>query len=413
MEKQRIIIGVLIGIGAVSLALISLTLSSTWLWWEMMPKGSEVAFSIESGAANSMLNSLSEIKNTIGPISSIEPFITTSKKIAFAKKGSTQTLIVVGKWGDMAKNQSSLIQEGWQFSKKANVFFAYKSKDTSVLVAKGKMSSMAAASIRMWAVIFHGKQPIQPIAIAAIQKNQFPGLEKSLGLVAHHYKKGILAVIDAAEADRAPLNPKQANETKDMVNLFSDTRDILALPKELLLLIPPSEKKILYSKVVEQVGLGKVLKQVLAEMDSLNSVLIFRGRQTAVIGTNKDGNAFIKAIKPHIETQDGYNYPQRRAFKLPDGTLGYEYRPAVANKSWIHTSPECEYFEGKQQTWWACASNSKGAIGNSESDTLSAVKNSTDWSWYLKIAQIKQIQSDKDITAAMVGNNSRALLYIK
>ena len=413
MEKQKIIIGILVAIGAAMIAAISLTLSSNWLWWEMIPKDNEITFSVESGAAHSVLNTISGAKNNVESLASAAAFINTSKKIAFAKKGNSQTLVVVSNWADISKNESSLLQEGWQFSKKANIFFAHRSENDDVLPANEQMSNVFAASLRMWVVILSEKQPVQPIAIASIKEHQLPGLAKSMGLVAQHYKKGILVVIDAADAGLAPLEPKQANETKDIINLFSDSRDILALPKELLSLIPPSEKKVLYSKVVEQAGLGKVTKQVLSEMDTLDSMVIVRASDAAVIGTSQNGSTFVKAIKRHIETQDGYNYPQRRAFKLPDGTLGYEYRPAAANKNWIHTSPECEYYEGKEQTWWACISGNRGAIGNTESETRDAVRNRAGWLWYLKVAQIKQLLPLKNITAALIGNSNRALLYLK
>lgn|SRR3989344_7730962 len=413
MDKQRIIFCILAAVGAAIIAIITLTLSSNWLWWGMIPKDGEIAFSVESGAAHSILNTISAEKNTNESLASIGAFIGTSKKIAFAKKGNSQTLVVVSTWGNISKNESNLRNERWQFSKKANIFFAEKNKDNAFLPAKEKMSNVFMASMSMWSVILSGKQPFQPIAIASIKKHAFSGLEKNLNLVGQHYKKGVLVVVDVSDTNLIKFNPKKGNETNDILMLFSDTRDILALPKELLAHIPRSEKKVLYSKVAEQMGLGKVTKQVLAEMDTLENIFIARGSKAAVIGTTKNGNTFIKALKSHIETQDGYNYPQKRAFKLPDGTLGYEYRPAAASKNWIHTSPECEYYEGKEQTWWACISDSKAAIGNTELDTLNAVKNKTNWSWYLKIAQIRQMQPKKDITAAILGKNDRAIIYFR
>src|SRR3989344_1028274 len=92
---------------------------------------------------------------------------------------------------------------------------------------------------------------------------------------------------------------------------------------------------------------GHVESAVLAQFE--RATFITSGTDQAALVVSDTADQFSLAATTWVEEEDRRTRLVNRAFRLPDGTIGYERIPGEARPAW--TSPDAEGCRGPFEEW--------------------------------------------------------------
>ncbi len=105
-----------------------------------------------------------------------------------------------------------------------------------------------------------------------------------------------------------------------------------ALQRELLSLLPNSFQDSLESAVARSLGFSKTLPNILEDTIALSpSLSIATKNDSLAIGVTSNDDKVAQQIQEWMHLEQGTRHPVKKAFALPDRTIGYEYIPGESN----------------------------------------------------------------------------------
>ncbi len=401
---------------AVAIGVIStLTLTSGWFIWDLLPSDGEIALSVNVKAIEPLISAAKGYEQDNKFLESLEPYLTSAQRIAYAKKGDTEFIVLAPKWFSLRQAKEVLSEKGWQQAQWATLIFATRGQNNSESANKNHLSSIINAFLMPWKQAFLNKQQIRPIGILKAKAGTFPGLTKDISLIGTHKKDEIVIVVSLEPHEKTISKfPQFSSEEREKLKFDVDSNDLLALPAELLANIPTNQKNQIILNALEEIGFKTTASKALPEILKLDSIIIKTKGENIALGTKNHGNIFIKEAQAWVEREESYNYPQKRAFKLPDGTLGNELRPSKPDIAWVNTGENCAYFAGKEKTWWLCGEDKKAILGTSKEITQTSIRAVNDNYFQLQLAQIKQKQPTLPIKSLSgIGTEEKAIFLIR
>jgi hypothetical protein len=113
-------------------------------------------------------------------------------------------------------------------------------------------------------------------------------------------------------------------------------------------------------------------------MDQQEAILVSVQGQKAVIAVVGDKAAFAADIRDAIKAEEPYTRPVKHAFRLPDGTIGFEIVAGEQRDTFSGPASACQQDYGL----WLCQSNTAAALSN---DRSLAEKSLNDTSWQVRL----------------------------
>lgn len=123
------------------------------------------------------------------------------------------------------------------------------------------------------------------------------------------------------------------------------------------------------NKISESLRFIKTRPQVLTSLLQLSpAVLLAYSNDALAIGVSSSDDKAAKLIHTWIHAEQGTRHPQKKAFSLPDKTLGYEYIPGVSNAyfSLNKAKNNCLPSEQYDESIFLCGKDTSLVLSNQE-----------------------------------------------
>lgn len=387
---------------------------STWFIWELLPPG---AVQIAVNQTHPAANFLTDYLSATGLASTLEQLKSTRRFSISAKPNST-TVVVVPNNPLLFRNHQALINQlsnaGFHTQRFGLLIIARQNNGTDDIVHT-KFFPAFRQTIRR---LFSNTLPAKPLLIASIESGIIPFLENPLTLLGT--ARGNSVQLVAAEptidfhsiSQNTPSPPQQENE----LTLTTPSHVITTLPEPLR----HEWNKILISKL----GFANTQPDILTHLSQYNSPINIKLTQNgAVITVAKTQKAFSNTVKTWVQAEEAHFRQQQQAFRLPDGTFGYELAPGDTREVFTNSlsSENCRQdafpLPGKEMHYlWLCSSDTWTAFGSDEKATREAIQqpimvaNSWNISIGTQYLTSLSLSGIKSISAA--GTDTQAIIHI-
>lgn len=220
---------------------------------------------------------------------------------------------------------------------------------------------------------------IAPGKLAAIPEGVALMSQKKGQLLAGHYNLG---EIWPPERRVALRSPKEV-ENEERVDL------LVALPSSFLSAVPSQLKQEWNHLLEEKLVISHARSTVLEEVPAYASVSVAVQGEDISLAVLDFGNQFKPTVEKWGAQETAYHAPTRRAFRLPDGTLGYESIPGELEAFLTLAASEagCEGGRNEILQLWLCRHGNWAAVSRNQAlaqKHAAMLAGAQDWQVYVR-----------------------------
>lgn len=317
ITKRLALLGLMalsITIGAVFLLLVS----SAWFYWALLPQSD-----LSLAAALDNTQPHADIFQKTLAVSQALPLLPVKiaglPKMAFAQKKDSTYIVIRAPFGQVGRIKSIFLANGWTVENWGNVIRASRQPSNfsqitlptptqAVWVALGHLLRHPTSFLPVFLASLadeSGNQPYQAIVFA-----RNTALEGSVS-------------ISGNSPSQLTQSLGKVNEIKNNVSL------VINIPSQLLRIIPEQYQAAWQEKAWKELGFLKTRPPFLRELGQHQIAIISANEGKITLGVMGDAETFTAKAASWMQEEDAFNRSRKKAFQLPDKTLGYELLPGL------------------------------------------------------------------------------------
>ncbi len=315
------------GIGAACVCgaavLVLLVTSSLWFLFALLPETGKEARRIgyeDAALAFTGSRMREAVRKTI-PVP--EESITNVRSIVYQQDDRGETVIVIPRLSAQTTVRSRLDEDGWVSRRLGLIVIAYKSSGQGV-------NAQGVRPIRALGKVFQKvalqRLPLHPQAAFQLISSDSNG--QSVAMYAQKNQGGIHGVISLQQGN---FLPGTRGRTEGSYN--SQETSFVSLQSDILSIIPNNFQAILETALAKDLGFQKTSPAILSDLLAIGPVTIAKRGEESAVGMFSEDSAIAERMNTWIAAEQSVRHPQRRAFALPDNTIGYEYIPGKVETS--------------------------------------------------------------------------------
>lgn len=198
--------------------------------------------------------------------------------------------------------------------------------------------------------------PLQPEALLRISPHTVSVLPEGLRAVAVAQRRGVTVI--GRSRDAWPIFRVNTPAEPSPHGLA------VTLPGARLAGLPADAVERWQKDLVARLSLDTSMPRLEQALAPYASVTLATDGATGVIAAVGSPDAFAQLTATWVSAEQGYRTPATAAFRLPDGTLGYEKRPSEVKLAWPPAGQDgCHYLALPFQNYWLCRVGEASAFG--------------------------------------------------
>lgn len=306
-------------------------LGSSWALWSLLPQGGSVRL-VASGAVpqRSEIFSLISRYNLPGELIAA---IDASPQAGISSASSGPVVIISPRIKDQYRTQRLLNQSGWIVARRGLLLLAWP-EQSSPSWPSSRLGYASSFFKNMWRT-----RTLVPAAVLNVRGG--------VTALATARQTSFRIYVSDTLTDIRKYNPRSAS--------LQDTYDLyVSIPGHVLSVIPPEIKGRWNKDLAEALGLKHNPPDLLGYLSQYEDIVIVqRGEHTAV-GVSGATDTYSAAVISWLESENSYNHPVKKGFRLPDGTLGYEWVPGAKEEVFGEWRDGCRAPAAGKSSAWLC-----------------------------------------------------------
>ena len=207
-----------------------------------------------------------------------------------------------------------------------------------------------------------------PIALARLEAGSYPLVNRPYAALITQEEDGLSAHVQVGNSDVfTVLEPSQMENQALLKDLF------ISIPSGVLRYLPPSSVSEAEIQLRSRFGFVKTRPPIVMALRNTDAAsVVINGSETglAVRGPDHDIRTFVQAVETWFSEEKAYENPVRSSFRLPDGTVGFEYVPGERENPFATASlgGDCRSARssaGGGPTIWLCANAGTATVSTS------------------------------------------------
>lgn len=280
------------------------------------------------------------------------------RRIAYIKDESGEYMALIPRFTRQFTTKAALRVSGWNVSRLGWILLANRINKASPTQTR-EYSLWNAVTAEAKAVAYN-KLPVSPLFF-------FRNRQKDASPVAVYasHEKGKLhgsASIDGFEYSM----PKRKTETKYKFNGKNNL--IVALPSSVVDNLGKEFINAVNTSIAEGLHFQKTNPAILSSLPLGENIYLVQGANSVALGVRMQGEVFGSAIIDFMNKEQGQRHPKKKGFKLPDGSMGYEYVRGATNVGFApHTNmANCLPSQQYDENLLLCGKQNAAVIASSQ-----------------------------------------------
>ncbi len=257
--------------------------------------------------------------------------------------------------------------------------------------------------------------PARPFFIASADAGVIPFLDNSLTIIGTAKGDDVQLVtaeqtIDLHTTDlAAPPLPKDIGELK------------LALPSHVLDTIPDALNRLWNNALLDQLGFTNTQPDIMGHLAQYDSLAIGLTQNDVTITLTGNQELFTSTAKAWLQAEEAYTRQRQRAFRLPDGTLGYEQVPGEIREVFLNSVDEnCRHEAyphlADMNHFWLCTKDNQVVLSSKYTTARAAIQEPlpAPGNWYITLGA--QYLADLALPVQAVaasGTDTQAIIHFR
>ncbi len=315
MKKRMLSWGVVTVFGVLTCMLLVIVPGSLWFLTALLGD-SPGQYSV--GYYNSFLGSSSLAKSLDGVRGEFLPPISDRyNRFVYKKDVEGEYIVGIPRLSNQLSIMNDLKQGGWEGRRIGLIVIASNRGDF-----KQPQYSLKHAMGKALQNIFLKRLPLRPVLVLRVDSIQ----PEAFSLYAENSRKGLHVVLNTQSSDFS----RGVSQRTDKNNVL-DELTYVALQRDVLSYLPSGFEAALERKISESMHFTKTQPRMFKSLLSLGPVSVTVEGDSVAIGLFSSDIRPATLINEWINEEQGTRHPIKKAFALPDKTLGYEYVPGLAN----------------------------------------------------------------------------------
>lgn len=415
----------LIVIITILLALLSIHLSLWFLWELLPPDGAAIQLAVNQRhpAASTLTDQLAATQ--LAP--ALKP-LKNARRFALSQTHNSTTVIAVSDKPFLFRSQRALSEQlkatGFHTQRLGLLVIAQKSSSTeSTLIVPTKIGQAAHQTTRR---LFSSTLPSTPFLIAELDAGTTPFFDNALTILGTAKGRDV-KLIAAEQTINFHSLPHTTPPLPNNVDELSMT-----LPSHILATLPDSLHHNWNSALIQRLSFFNTRPDIIAHLARYNSPVIIKLNNShatiAVAGSNEQ---FTSAIHSWFQNEEAYSRQRQQAFRLPDGTLGYELAPGEIREVFTNlVDSNC-----RQESWprlagaggpahnqamqhlWLCTKGNQIAFGSDQSATKEATQDdfsaASTWNISLGAQYLADLSLSGIESISASGTETQAIIHLQ
>ncbi len=333
--------------------------TSLWLLWHLVPEGAKGALAMRT-LADTELYPLA----TQAVPAEVLPLIDYSSRIAWGGRGESLQMVILPRLRSWKTLPYVLQDRGWHVQRLGILIRATRGHSSTVpfthaLRAYGR-------------VLLRESVPVAPVALVRFENNLALPFSQPLLLTAVAQQGQVRVVIEDTAMNPIPPLPLPPPAASGQLTLTVPGPMLASLPRE----VADQVNRLL----VTALGFPLTHPNILAAVAAYDTVQIVMERHgastppTLQLGVMGDTHAFQATVQHWIQEEERRGRLTTRAFRLPDGTLGYEKVPGEIVPVLTASTEGCWEPVQNRTELWLCTRGTTLGIGKSQAAALQAAQ---------------------------------------
>lgn len=354
--SNKAVVGLLAGIAA--LIMIVGCTSSLWFlrgMWGPALAETEFGYQRTAVSARFFAGSGKAIDQKIGALFSGKQDYYQSVSYNADDSGEYMALIPRLRYQLTAK--ARLSTSGWHVSRVGWILVASRARpDAGIAMREYGLWSAVIAQAK---ASVYGKLPLSPLFIFRTKQ---AGMSP-IAIYASREAGGVTGVasIDAFEFMASDQHIKHSNVSGE------DTM-IVALPSNVLAAMHSDFSEALERLIAQFLHFQKTAPALLSSLPAGEDIYLTKNATDIAVGVRTQGEAFGRTSIDAMNAEQGQRHPKKKAFALPDNSVGYEYVRAAADVGFAPggTTNGCLPSERYDETLFLCGKQEAAVLASSE-----------------------------------------------
>jgi hypothetical protein len=391
---------------------------SLWFLWALLPQGEiKLAVNQSSQVITDPLISLlpPQIKDII-------PTSTLSSKFALSKSDKKTTLLAIPSNPFLFSSHKALTSyfnnKGWNSYHFGLIIVAHPNGNQ-------KLNHLSGAWFRSINELIKLDRPIYPLIIIEATPGSISFIDESIALIGYIKQGDTINVLTASAENEISQNNITRQTQQGEVNELQ-----IAINSQSLNLLPAEMRQQWDSFYAESFGFYKTKPNLTRSLLQHETIYLSVQNNSPIIAISGNPLKFINTIKEWVQVEEAYSRPQKRAFRLPDKTLGYEQVPGDSRDVFKYDDNQCQHaswpapqgFSGVKPKddmlhLWLCKNNNQVALAQSKEAALETanqlIVSDGQWRLYLGPQYAPPLSNQLLNSLSVIGNDTYSLIQLQ
>lgn len=336
--------------------------SSLWFLVGLVPVQEDEKF-VLAMKQDARISALSPLVQRYGIPTYLQKVTSRFSRFVYVEGDASAVIIAIPLWTHMFDATDGMRTDGWTIRRRG--WFVVASKglpNTHISFIRTVFSSLR--SYADLAIL--QRRPINPIALAYARQGSRPYVERSYGAVAWSQDNKIYVSGSFDGKDIYDISIRgTVNENEEVQTNVS----YVYVPPHFLIGTSDTLEEVWEPFIRSALGFTWTKPKFIHDMSALPNVLVIVSGNDVLLGSlgSRDGAQDI--FQRWMNGEIAYNNPVKHAFKLPDGTYGFEYIPGSGdlNFSQDNNVKNCAFIELRAKKLQLCKDEQMAAITNNSS----------------------------------------------
>lgn len=272
-------------------------------------------------------------------------------RMTYSKSSSGEYVSIIPRLRSQFQTATALRASGWEPVRVGWTIFAVRGGKVRPSVWRGIKEEAKMALLH--------QLPVSPVFFFRSAQQESP-------LLAVHASKergGVRGVISIDSQEFTPLSPATFNER------YSYQKElIVSLPSNVFRSINNDFLITLEKALAQKFQFEKTTPSPISWIPEGEQLYLIANSEHVAIGVLQNGAIVGTRVLASMEKEQGHRHPRRKAFPLPDRSIGYEYVPGAANLRFMpgQGAADCLPSEGYDETLFLCGKKDGAIVASSE-----------------------------------------------
>lgn len=264
--------------------------------------------------------------------------------------------------------------------------------------------------ISLMASFFTQPQSTHPFMMLEVEAGAWPFIDQPYGALAYQEQQGIRVHI-------RPGNNFERGLVKDSIDVLPSFEGLEVEVSGVTLALAPEFLRDEWEKqLLETFQFANTTPAFMKTLSASNAMGIAERGEHAAIGVRTGAPEFTREVHRWIAEELSYQHLTRQAFRLPDGTVGYEYAPTAVSPVFTpsRSNPACATTKVNTELW--LCSNDRQAVLATEAELgehlLTALAQTSTWRVHIPAAYLQQFPLPNITRIAAEGDANEATVFL-